>query len=567
MNTSQNASVVRRSKTVPIPGAIPIERKCVAQAFEHWLRETLPLQCGDGSENDGAFAKGGDGWYDGRHTAYTLAALVGVRSWEGEIQFDSRYLDDSIRRAMRFLLRRQNPDGRLDLGGMYSCNEVGFTLPGLVEAYRWLTSVDGYSEVCDGLRDYLLRGAEAILMGVAYTANHRWAAASAPLAAVNSLWPDARYMAKIEDYLADGIDCDANGCWYHERSPNYNAVANEGLIAMADYLGRTEFLDHVARNLQFVLNCIEPNGEINSSFSHRQDRAAFNRLPMSYFVARRMAQYTGDGRFTSLADDVWRRGSRMSLVPVLFDLNLHPEPLPEPKPIPEVYECFYSEPQILRVRRHEDSLTLCADQRDHFFSAIRDQWGGPRHSDDWFHFHHGDVVIQSIRIAGAGMGNIQPAVLEPVGPARYHLCGSTAGWEHVLDFRPGSPKYHMRWDWTYDVDVTWNGPEVGLRLVSNSPHSLIAVLRIWLRPGVTVAEGDVQHQLAAGQELWLGGGCDVAIRGKTHALRLLGLPKSRHSVAIHPPEAIPSQMEAQCGSICIGLRFPVELNLRILTEL
>lgn len=566
MNIPRGTSVASRPKTEPKPGTVADERRIVAEAFGLWLTQILPRQCGDGGENDGAFAESDDGWYDGRHTAYTLAVLIGVRCWEREICFDREWLNDSIRRATRFLLRRQHPDGRMDLNGMYSPNEVGFSMPGLAEGYRRLSVMPGFEDVCDELRDYLLRGAEAVLMGEAYTANHRWAAACAPLAAVHSLWPDARYIAKIEDYLADGIDCDADGCWYHERSPNYNAVADEGVILMADFLGRPELLDHVMRNLQFILSCIEPNGEMNASFSHRQDRAAFNRLPISYFVARRMAQRTGDGRFTSLAHDAWRRGGRMSFMPLLFDLDNHPGPLPEERPVPEVYERFFCEPQLLRVRRHEDSLTLSADRRDHFFSAVRDQWGGPHHSDDWFHFHHGDVVIQSMHLAGAGMGNIQPAVLESAGKNVYRLGGSVAGWDHVLDFRPGSPKLNMPWDWNHDICVAWQGPEIGVRLDSRAPHSLAAVLRIWLRPGVTVEEGSVRGHLKAGEELWMKGGGEVVVRGRTHALRIKGLPVSVHQMGIRHAPAIPSRIESECGCVSVGLRFPVALDLRIVPE-
>jgi len=86
-------------------------------------------------------------------------------------------------------------------------------MPGLAEGYRRFSKLPGNPFAADlvNLKEFLLRGAEAVLHGSAYTANHRWTAACAPLAAVHSLWPDSRYLAKIEDYLADGIDCDEDG--------------------------------------------------------------------------------------------------------------------------------------------------------------------------------------------------------------------------------------------------------------------------------------------------------------------------------------------------------------------
>ncbi len=304
------------SGTGPAPKDHPLlsskgERIEVALAEAAWLGAVLPNQCVDGSVNDGGFAWEWPGWYDGRHAAFVLSRLMGIRGWAGEVPCGVAQLDEAIHRATAFIRRRQAPDGALDLSGAYSPNEVGFPMPGLAAGYRRLSKLPGnqFAEDLEKLKEFLLRGAEAILNGSAYTANHRWAAACAPLAAVHSLWPDSRYLAKIEDYLADGIDCDEDGCWYEERSPNYNMVANNGLAIMADCLGRAELFDPVVRNLHLMLHCLQPNGEIDSSFSHRQDRAAPH-YGVSYSIARRCALITGDGRFTTFAIIAWERGAR-----------------------------------------------------------------------------------------------------------------------------------------------------------------------------------------------------------------------------------------------------------------
>lgn len=537
------------------------ERRRVADALQQWLDLTLPRQCNLPGDDNGAFADSETGWFDGRHSAYTLASLMAARCWERDLQIDIDRLDDSITRAVQFILRRQHPDGRIDLNGGFSPNEVGFTLAGLATGYSRLIHCPGLVEARQGLKEYLLRGAEAVLNGSAHTANHRWAAAGAPLAAVNRLWPDRRYIEKIEDYLSDGIDCDPDGCWYIERSPNYNIVANEGLIIMADQLGRPELLEYVIRNLKFVLHMLHPNGEMDATISHRQDRNAVHCLPSSYLVARRVAQHTGDGCFTTLAELVWKAngGLRPSLIPLAFDLDDNPAPLPPAEPLPDAYECFFPGPRLLRVRKAETSLSLSADGEDHFFNTVRDQWGGSRHSDDWFHLHHGSAVIQSIHLAGAGMSNIQPEFLE-IRPQSWRLGGLAKGWWHPLHFRPGKPVIEMRWDWMHNIAVEWAESGIALRLESTTPHSLYAVLRLWLRP-MTIEEDGCAIPIRAGEEFWAKGGNDIVLRHGRNAIHIKGLPTSCHRQQIRHPQPIPSDIEKHCGSLNIGLRFPIAFTL------
>jgi hypothetical protein len=546
----------------------PNERPVIASALQAWLVHSLPLQCLDGSAHDGAFGEGKN-WYDGRHAAYTLAHLLAAWVWRKDIHCDVEKLADSIRRCMAFILRRQNPDGRLDLLGMYSPNEAGFTIPGLGAGYERLESANELPDVRESLALYLRRAAGAVVEGTAYTANHRWAAACAPLAVINRLWPDSRYTDKIKGYLADGIDCDSDGCWYMERSPIYNNVANEAMLILTDYLGDPSFLDPVVRNLEFVLHCVQPNGEMDSSFSHRQDRGLDHCLPGSYLVARRIAQHTGDGRFTALANLCWRQaqGLPLNLLPLPLAVDRHPDPMPEEAALPVHYENLYAPIQVLRRRAGSTSLTLSADSStSHFFVAVRDQWGGPRHSDDWFHLHWQDIVIQSIRLAGAGLSNMQPAHIECVEPDHYHLDGGIEGWVHPLHFRPGCPQVKMKWDWTYSADLTWTASGIDVHLQSHSPHSLAAVLKFLIRGPFQFEESGQPRTVQSGQEQWIGGGHLLIVRAGKSALRIEGLPACAHQLPIQHASSIPTQAGAICGTLNLGLTFPIDLRFKICLE-
>ena len=542
------------------------ERRLIALDYQDWLKSVLPTQCLDGSANDGGFTGEWKGWYEGRHTAFVLAQLIAARCWSNEISCHLPSLEESIRRALAFVRRRQDARGRLEFMGAYSENEVGFPMSGLAESYRRLMQLqhDSLAGVCTDLKDFLLRGAEAVLAGSACTANHRWAAACAPLAAVHSLWPNPRYLAKIEDYLSDGIDCNADGCWIEERSPNYNMVASMGLMIMADYLDRPELLQPLLRNLRFVLHCIQPNGEADSSFSHRQDRGLANCLPAFYCVARRGAQISGEGQMTSLAQAVWERSKQgFQLMPLPFEFDRHPAPMPPAVELPRHYENHFVQSSLIRMREGETTLTLSADSGGHFYDTVRDQWGGPKRSEDWLHLHHGNLVIESLHLAGAGMGSIQPSSLAMPAPGHYQLKGHAPGWTHTLHFRPGNKQHPFVWDWSHDIRIKRHQHQLELELESASPMSLAASFWFWVRPGAFLQEGNSVEEIKPGKTLFLKGGSTISLFSKTHKLEISGLPPAAHQAPLGIKSPIPSSISQNCGCLSLGLFFPVKIKLRI----
>ena len=552
-----------------------IEAELLPRAWAGHVKLLVERQCLDGGSSDGGFDSGGTGWCDGRHAAYSLAILIANvgRHWDVLTEEDSRQV---IARTCRFLLRRQHADGRLDLDGSYTPNEVGFTLPGLAAGYRYLDSrneVGTWSEVLGFLEIFLKRGAEAVLAGSAFTANHRWAAACAPLAAVHQLWPDARYLAKIESYLADGVDCDADGCWFEERSPNYNTVANHGLYVIADCLGRPEFERIVERNGDFMLHMIQPNGEADSSFSHRQDRGCANRSVLDYPILRRLAQTTGKGAYIPLLLDHLKNRSKSipasGLVPLLYWIDKNPGHLPAPEPIPEDYDIRFLQNHALRVRRSTRALTLTADSGGHFFTDVRDQWGGIKRSDEWFHLQAEGVVIASIQLGAYGLAMFQPETLD-VNRSGASLCSVRDGWEHTLHFRPGAPHLHMPWDWTTSVEAEWSKDlsRVHLHFRSSTEHSLVSVLKILVRPEATLQEGNAAIQsLSARQSVWLDGASPVLLRPPAGAggrgLKISGLPAGQHKQDHGFPPSIPSAVPATCAGLLLGLCFPIDFRMEI----
>jgi hypothetical protein len=540
------------------------ERRAAARAWQPWARQMLTRQITDRGADDGAFDEHGHGWHDGRFTALVIPCLAAVRLWHTLIDLDHQAMEAALTRAMAFVLRRQRGDGQLDLGGSYSPNEAGFPIPAMVETHRRLGELDSdwAATMRDSLERYIKLAAEAVLAGQAHTANHRWAAAAGPLAAAHSLFPDDRYLQKIESYLADGVDCDEDGCWFEERGVGYNNVANHGMLALAEHLQRPELADHVVRNLQFMLFNTQPSLEGDTSYSFRQDRGRAGQIPCEYTIARRAAILSGDGRITQLAlcQGIQAPGNS-TLRPLLFEIDNHPGPLPAPEPIPDRYQRVFSRIHVARIRRGRTALTLAADPGNHFFDTVRDQWGGPKRSEDWFCLHHGSLVIQSIHLAVANQQSIQPSTLIPEQePGLFALTGLAEGWMHSAHFRPGRPGIKMSWDLRSDIRVQWKENRIHLQIECRTPNALAASLIFHVRAGAQINE--TGHTTVAGERIGLSLPTLTLTKGGDQ-LQITGLPPAAHQMAINHSASIPTAMGRECARLELGLRLPVELDLTI----
>ena len=140
----------------------------------------------------------------------------------------------------------------------------------------------------------------SLLTGGVHTPNHRWELCAA-LARLHRSFPDARLLDRVEEWLAEGVDIDAEGL-YSERSANYAAhVSNPSLLLLAEVLGRADLLDAVERNLATTLDLIRPDGTVETVLSRRQDQN--HPFPLAPYLPhyRLLAIRTGRGDFARAA--------------------------------------------------------------------------------------------------------------------------------------------------------------------------------------------------------------------------------------------------------------------------
>ncbi|MEU6250258.1 hypothetical protein [Glycomyces sp. NPDC047010] len=235
-------------------------------------------------------------------------------------------------RLVEHLAGMQADNGLFDGENFASPPDTAFTVNDLCDTYALLAiAPEGLPDLKDALERIALAAAGPLRLGGLHTPNHRWELSSA-LAKLNRHWPDGRIAARIEEWLAEGVDIDADG-WYSERSPNYALwVSNPALIALGEHLGRPALLDLVERSLKAVAAAALPDGTVETVHSRRQDQKGT--IPLAPFLTqfRRFAIRRGRGDFAAVAEGI---GGIADPAAALTEILLEPDlagPLPAAEP-------------------------------------------------------------------------------------------------------------------------------------------------------------------------------------------------------------------------------------------
>ena len=196
----------------------------------------------------------------------------------------------------------QTPSG-LFAGGdnVQSPPDSAFTVNDVCDAH--VLAVDAgpeLGEVATALAEIAGAASESLRTGGVHTPNHRWELCAA-LVRLHRSFPDVRLLDRVDAWLAEGVDIDAEGL-YSERSAVYAThVSNPSLLLLADVLGRTDLRDAVERNLTATLDLIRPDATVETVHSRRQDQN--HPFPLAHCLPhyRLLAIRTGRGDFSRAA--------------------------------------------------------------------------------------------------------------------------------------------------------------------------------------------------------------------------------------------------------------------------
>jgi len=318
------------------------------------------------------------------------------------------------------LADQQNSSGLYDIGNLDSPPDTSFVISDLGLAYDLLRKDDQQATVA--LREkyaaIMTKATPALVSGGVHTPNHRWEICKA-LAHIHHLWPSRAVRARIDDWLDEGIDQDEEG-EYSERSPNYaSEVTNRSLVVIARLARRPGLLDHVRRNLDLTLYRLEPNGEVETVQSRRQDQTGTQDVWKYLMQYRELALVTKDERFAVVAEQILDRvvadpasfaGTGYSVGDFLAEALAYPElaaVLPRAANLATIYEKFFVGSQLVRIRRDEMTASIFGGTDWHNQrqdpagreTAIREVASGLSTNPTFFKFRKGAAVLSSVRMS------------------------------------------------------------------------------------------------------------------------------------------------------------------------
>jgi hypothetical protein len=299
-----------------------------------------------------------------------------------------------VEQAVAYLDRAQHADGTIDLlsTNFHSPPDTAFVVEvlapvvALARARPWAP----LKAAIEGLERFLHRAGEALVVGGVHTPNHRWVVAAA-LVRLHLLAPDPRYLARVEAWLAEGIDQDPDGQYTERSTGGYSAIVDRAFLTLARGLGRPEFFEPVRRNLVMTLHYLHPHGELATEASRRQDQYQRVTVARYAWLYRAMAHVDGDGRFATLA--AWCEAHLTTeLTGDLMHWLEEPAwaaPLPPGRPLPEDFARHFAYSGLVRVRRGDLSATLLE--------------GNPT----FFALRRGRAALEAVRLAAAFFGRGQ----------------------------------------------------------------------------------------------------------------------------------------------------------------
>ncbi|MCA8948659.1 MAG: hypothetical protein KDE27_04110 [Planctomycetes bacterium] len=309
-------------------------------------------------------------WFPGATSGFIRDLVVAWVSPASRYHRSARLLA-ALDAAATYMLDVQHADGTIDLPttNFHSPPDTGFVLEWMCAAAAVLRATDdpAAGPVLEKLLRFIRRGADALAVGGIHTPNHRWVVCMA-LARANALIPDPRYLARIDSWLAENIDIDADGQFTERSTTIYSPLTDRCLITVARLLGRPELLEPVRANLAMTLYYMHADGSVATEGSRRQDQYQHGSLLPYYYPYRFLAQRDGDARFAAIAHRL-EAEQLPRLTGQLVYLLESPElarPMPEPGALPDDYERHFAHSGLVRIRRGTLSATILADNPTFF---------------------------------------------------------------------------------------------------------------------------------------------------------------------------------------------------------
>ncbi|EJL64839.1 hypothetical protein [Flavobacterium sp. CF136] len=335
-----------------------------------------------------------------RGVASSITIMTASMSNSGSEYYKSKVLAEKMNEAIDVLLKEQYSDGTLDAGGnRQSPPDTAFILEYICPAAAILKSNKQADlvQLKDKLKKFILNAGEAMVTGGVHTPNHRWVICAA-LANINSLYPDVRYVRRIDEWLAEGIYINQDG-HYSERSGIYSAVIDKALITMARLLNRPQLLDIVQKNLTTYFYYTEPNGDLVTVDSKRQDQFMNLKVTNFYLQYRYMAIRTHNPMFAYMADTIenlpeFTNDILSNSLAFFMENDELRKQIPIEGKVANDFEKFFAISNLARIRRGKTSVTLFGGN-DKPVMIVSGRSSNP----NFLMYRKGDAILKYMRLS------------------------------------------------------------------------------------------------------------------------------------------------------------------------
>ena len=312
---------------------------------------------------------------------------------------------------LKFVISHQTEDGTVNIANLESPPDTGFLIEYFAAAAYLLENdatanpqTINLKEVNTNLKKFITKAGDALSVGGVHTPNHRWVICAA-LARINVVYPDKKYIARIENWLGEGIFMDRDG-QYPERSCIYSGVENGAFLTIGRLLNRPSLFQYPRKNLDMLYYLTEPNGEMVTTASRRQDQYMTKTIVSYYLFYRFLAIHDNNSQFAAIAK--WIESMEGFETEILqrdlFEFMENPllqKQMPVAAPAVTNYEKFLPNTKLLRIRRDKTTSTL--------FGGV--DWpliiaSGRSDSPNFYSFRKGNAVLKYMRLSSGffGMG-------------------------------------------------------------------------------------------------------------------------------------------------------------------
>ena len=308
---------------------------------------------------------------------------------------------------IRFLASQQTADGTVNIANLESPPDTGFLIEFLAPA-AYLLEKDYASESKEAaklkkvnieLKKFITRAGDALTTGGVHTPNHRWVICSA-LAKINAAYPDKKYVKRIEDWLSEGVFMDSDG-QYPERSCIYSGVEDGAFLTIGRLLDKPALLQYPRKNLDMLFYLTEPNGDMVTTASRRQDQYMAKTIVSYYPYYRYLAIRDNNTHFAAIAKWIESmEGFEKEILPrYLFEFLENPllqKEMPAPTVLSINYEKLLPNTKLLRIRRNKKTSTI--------FGGV--DWpliiaSGRSNSPNFYSYRKGNAFLKYMRLSSS----------------------------------------------------------------------------------------------------------------------------------------------------------------------